>query len=113
MTKNLKPCPFCGSEVEVNSSAPTAQVQCSKCNTFNQYGTKARDLWNKRTRKETNLKLCPICGSVPVVKEAYGGKWCVQCPKCTLFKLNSTREGVIQAWNKRSLNSERNIQRAF
>ena len=104
MTEKLKPCPFCGGDVETNTSSVIEQIYCPNCGATTVWSTfsVSREHWNKRTKKETRLKLCPICGNRAIIHKAYDGTFCVQCPKCTLTSpYKSTKEEAIKAWNRR------------
>ena len=104
MDEDLKPCPFCGNEAEINvspSASDIRQVFCPACGASNIWGEDAIKRWNKR--KKEKIKSCPICGAKVLDHEAYDGTWLVQCPKCYLTSpYKSTCEEAIEAWNHRT-----------
>ena len=103
MNKKLKHCPFCGYSVETEIPDEYTQIHCPECGAGNVLSKYAREQWNKRTKKETNLKLCPICGAIPLIHQAYDNTWCVQCPKCTLTSSYfQSKNEAIEAWNRRA-----------
>ena len=104
MSKELKDCPFCGGKPELitNQDGNIAQVRCSVCGAHNFWGINAKELWNRRSRKDTSLKPCPICGYKAKLWEAYDGSFCVQCPECGLTYDNFMYpEDAKSAWNRR------------
>ena len=104
MSNKLTPCPFCGSEVELRSGeANLEQVHCPSCGASNLWDTRARENWNKRTRKETRLKPCPICGQRgKIINDTRDSVFYVRCYECGLMTIASREvEEVIEAWNRR------------
>ena len=104
MSKKLKNCPFCGgkAEIKANQDGNIFQVLCTSCGAFNLWSTKAAELWNKRTKKDTSLKPCPICGHKAKLWEAYDGSFCVQCPECGLtYDDFMFPDDAKSAWNRR------------
>ena len=99
----VKACPLCGSKAEVKNTEHLEQVCCPNCGASTLWQPNAREYWNKRTRKQTNLKPCPICGGVGKVWETYERKYCVQCRKCH-FTSGDVRDfqEAVEAWNRRT-----------
>ena len=109
MTDELKPCPFCGGKAELitNQDGNIAQVRCSVCHAHNFWSINAIELWNKRTRKDTSLLPCPVCGHKGKLRREYYEElhddfFCVQCSHCGLTSVayiypNSAKS----AWNRR------------
>ena len=62
----------------------------------------------------TKLKPCPFCGGEPIAYEipphnhmmvnlpSYEGGAFVECPRCSTVMAGSTKEAVIETWNRRS-----------
>lgn len=104
MTKKLKPCPFCGSEVKVNATNIREQIYCPNCGASTVWTSfpLSRKRWNERTRTETGLKPCPFCGSRAKIYQAYDNNFCIQCPKCTVTSpYCKSKEEAVEAWNRR------------
>lgn len=104
MAVKLKNCPLCGSKAEVKINI-VEQVYCPNCGASTLWSPQARDHWNNRKRKNTNLKPCPICGGVGKVYEAYDGKYYVQCRKCGFTTGDALNSQAAQIkWNRRPVN---------
>ena len=60
------------------------------------------EVWNVRTKKDTSLKPCPICGGRGKVLVSYDGKYYVQCRVCyfTTGECINEREAA-KCWNRR------------
>ena len=103
MTDELKPCPFCGGNAEIiaNQDGNIAQVQCSVCGARNFWGVNSKELWNNRTRKNTSLKPCPVCGHKGSFL-SFHDVICVQCFHCglTTNDFDNSDEAKF-AWNRR------------
>ena len=103
MQEKLKPCPFCGGKPDIREACGHTQVYCTECGANNVWSYAARTLWNKRTRRDTDLKPCPICGKKGRVFESYDRKYCVQCSGCTLTTAHcQTPEEAKAIWNRRA-----------
>ena len=103
MTDELKDCPFCGGNPELitNQDGNIQQVRCPVCGAHNFWGINAKELWNRRTRKDTSLKPCPVCGHKGSVYYAFDAV-CVQCFHCGLTTNDfDTPEEAIAVWNWR------------
>ena len=104
MNDELKPCPFCGGKAEIiaNQYGNIQQVVCASYGESNLWGINAKELWNNRTRKDTSLKPCPVCGHKGYLRQVYDVFFCVQCSHCGL---NSVAylfpNGAKTAWNRR------------
>ena len=109
MTDELKDCPFCGSKPELitNQDGNIAQVRCPVCGAHNFWGINTKELWNRRTRKDTSLKPCPICGHKGKLRQEYDEElhddfFCVQCTHCGLTSVAYLfPNGAKSAWNRR------------
>ena len=104
MSKKLKNCPFCGGKPELitNQDGNIAQVRCPACGAHNLWSINATELWNKRTRKDTSLKPCPVCGHKGKLWLAYNGSFCVQCSHCGLTSdFFRVPDEAKSAWNRR------------
>ena len=104
MNEELKSCPFCGGKVKVNATNVSEQIYCPNCGASTVWCSfsLSRERWNKRTRRETRLKPCPICGGKAKIYSAYDGSFCIQCPDCTLTsKYSKDKNAVIEHWNRR------------
>ena len=106
MAEKLKKCPFCGNSVKLipNQDGNIFQVHCPCCGGRNLWSVNAAELWNKRTRKDTSLKPCPICGKKGRVFMAQDSKFCVQCLECGLTTYYfDTPDDAKTAWNRRAI----------
>ena len=103
MSEKLKNCPFCGSKAEIisNQDGNIQQVRCSVCGARNFWGVNSKELWNKRTCKDTSLKPCPICGHKGCGRCIYDAFW-VQCSYCGLSTKDfDNSDEAKAAWNRR------------
>jgi ssDNA-binding Zn-finger/Zn-ribbon topoisomerase 1 len=120
MKEELKPCPFCGAIPLVEKStygryfAMCPNEECLVHVATNTYYIKlesATAAWNKRIGNgdamKEELKPCPFCGAIPLVKISTTGRYFVAChnKQCLAQVLTSTfyvkPESAIAAWNKR------------
>ena len=103
MNEQLKTCPFCGGEAELKTNESIGQVVCTQCGARNLWSSNAQALWNKRTKRDTSLKPCPICGKKGRVFQAYDGSFCVQCLNCSLTtNYFQNANEAKNAWNTRA-----------
>ena len=108
MTDELKHCPFCGGKPELitNQDGNIAQVRCPVCGAHNFWGINAKELWNRRTRKDTSLKPCPVCGHKGSVYGAFDAV-CVQCFHCNLTsQFFRNPDEAKSAWNRRTSDND-------
>ena len=109
MGEQLKDCPFCGgkAEIKTNQDGNIFQIVCPSCHAHSLWSINAVELWNNRTRKDTSLLPCPICGNKGKLRREYDEElhddfFCVQCSHCGLTSVayiypNSAKS----AWNRR------------
>ena len=104
----LKACPFCGGQVEVKTGeAMLEQVRCPSCGATSQWSTTARETWNKRTSKETELKPCPLCGGQGKLYDSYNREYAIRCKKCDLMTAFCTDAyKAKEMWNRRAKNAK-------
>ena len=105
----MKRCPFCGSEAEeVLSSNGTPRIRCTQCGAGTLWGLPAA--WNRRTKRETDLKPCPFCGGRGKIYETYDGSYVIQCRHCYITtNAYITLKGAKNAWNGRYYDYRRYI----
>ena len=99
----LEPCPFCGGKVSFDSGeAGLMKVTCPFCGVSTLWDVNAVKQWNKRTRKETGLLPCPLCGSKARVLTDLDNYF-VQCSKCGLnTKSERYPDDAKAVWNGRA-----------
>ena len=106
----LKPCPFCGSEVELLDTLH-CWIGCPECGIYMPvpYGDEEQRVakWNSRVTTYNSLvmhgvKHCPLCGSWHIMLNF--DECMVYCPECKLSTKSyilSTYQDAIEAWNRR------------
>ncbi len=114
--KELKPCPFCGSEdvwvydfSEEASPDKSYVVECAECGMmFIPKGSEWREVtlnaWNRRPGEKferVQLGSCPACGHEASVCEGKDGKFRVVCSACRLKTDGmNTAENAIEEWKE-------------
>lgn len=89
MSSELKPCPFCGSEAEIETPSVIAAVFCNRCSAavVSDTAKEAINAWNQRAERTCHLELtswddshgtqhdflgCSNCGEFASTPDQYG-----------------------------------------
>lgn len=125
----MKPCPFCGGEVELRDKLDrgygdeTSFILCTKCHMwFEKFDYRGMDHksiieeWNKRVEVLADIKPCPFCGcEMRCVQFTYGaigsgwipkGEHSAGCVMNRAYFVSGSKEDVIEGWNRRATGSE-------
>lgn len=126
MTKELNPCPFCGSEkLEIIDVIEDPSIHCMNCGVMVYESSCKEELirhWNSRgylrtskgnERGNSELKLCPLCGCNDYIihAERYKPSY-IKCTGCSMkveFPVYGSTDaspmnilnGLIEDWNRR------------
>lgn len=106
----LKPCPFCGKEVNIYKGefdgSKIYSVSCENCGVSIGCSEDKHRMINDWNRRSDNLLPCPYCeGKALICESQINGKTylMVACEDCGASTFGSEDEAeVIAAWNKRT-----------